>query len=53
MYFKIIGPIREVQVISAGLGIRQRRRLWKAYGRASWRKLKGIAQIESKLAYAW
>jgi len=33
-------------VIAAGPGIRERKRLWRAYGRGSWRKLKGIANIK-------
>jgi len=29
MHFEIIGAIRQIEVIAAGLGIRERRRLWK------------------------
>jgi hypothetical protein len=46
MYFEVVGTIKQVEVIAAGLGVRERRRLWKAYGRGSWRKLKGIARIK-------
>jgi len=46
MYFEIIGEIADVEVIAAGLEVRERRRLWKAYGRGAWRKLKGLAQIK-------
>jgi hypothetical protein len=46
MYFEVLGSIAEVEVIAAGPSIRERRRLWRAYGRASWRKLKGIANIQ-------
>ncbi len=46
MHFKIIGRIVEVQVIATGSAIRERRRLWKMYGKARWRKLKGIGNIE-------
>jgi hypothetical protein len=46
MNFNIVGRIRDVQVIAAGRSIRERRRLWKVYGKGRWRKLKGIAEIE-------
>jgi len=46
MYFEIVGEIRQVEVIATGAGVRKRKRLWKVYGRASWRKLKGIATIK-------
>jgi hypothetical protein len=46
MYFEVVGAIKQVEVIAAGLGVRERRRLWKAYGRGSWRKLKGIASAK-------
>jgi hypothetical protein len=39
MYFRIVGPITDV-------AIRERKRLWKNYGKARWRKLKGIAKVE-------
>jgi hypothetical protein len=46
MNFNIIGGIRQIEIIAAGPGIRERKRLWKAYGRGSWRKLKGVATIK-------
>ena len=46
MYFEIVGEITRVEVIAAGLGVRERRRLWRVYGRGAWRKLKGIARVE-------
>ncbi len=46
MHFKILGPIAEVESIATGTAIRERKRLWKAYGKARWRKLKGIANVE-------
>ena len=46
MHFKILGPIKDVEVIAIGAAIRERKRLWKFYGKARWRKLKGIANIE-------
>ncbi len=45
MYFKIVGRIKDVEVIASGQAIRERKRLWKRYGKARWRKLKGIADI--------
>jgi hypothetical protein len=44
--FRIIGEISDVQVIAAGPGVRERRRLRKTYGPGRWRKLKGVALVE-------
>ena len=46
MHFKIVGRIKDVEVIATGTAIRERKRLWKVYGKARWRKLKGIARVE-------
>jgi hypothetical protein len=46
MRFQIVGEIRDVEVIAKGSRIRERKRLWKVYGRGSWRKLKGMANIK-------
>jgi hypothetical protein len=46
MHFKIVGQITDVEVIATGKAIRERRRLWKIYGKGRWRKLKGIVDIE-------
>jgi hypothetical protein len=35
-------------VIATGAAIRERKRIWKAYGRGSWRKLKGVARVKLK-----
>ena len=43
--FRIVGEIRGVQTIASGTGIRDRKRLRKAYGQGRWRKLKGEAEI--------
>jgi hypothetical protein len=48
MYFEVVGEIKQIEIIAAGLGVRERTRLWKAYGRGSWRKLKGIASVKLK-----
>lgn len=45
MHFEIIGPIEHVEVIARGVGVRQRARLVRAFGRGRWRKLKGEANV--------
>jgi hypothetical protein len=45
MHFTIVGKVEDAEVIASGSAIRERKRLWKAYGKARWRKLKGTAQI--------
>ncbi len=45
MKFEVIGDIREVELIARGTGVKIRAYLRKAYGRGSWRKLKGIATV--------
>lgn len=46
MQFKIVGPISGTEAIAIGTAVRERKRLWKAYGKGRWRKLKGIAEVE-------
>ena len=46
MYFRIVSEITDVETIATGSGIRERARLRRLYGRARWRKRKGIAQVE-------
>ncbi len=43
--FEIIGPIQGAETIASGRGIRELRRLRKAYGGTRWRKRKGVATI--------
>jgi len=43
--FSVIGEITAIEPIARGLGIRDRARLNRLYGRARWRKLKGCALI--------
>ncbi len=50
MHFDIIGGIRQIEIIAAGLGVRERKRLWKAYGRGSWRKLKVSQTLNFRMA---
>ena len=45
MKFEVVGPIRGIEVIAKGTGIRVRSSLRKAYGPGRWRKLKGIATV--------
>jgi hypothetical protein len=45
MRFEIIGPIRDVETIAVGASIREIGRLRRAFGRARWRKRKGIARV--------
>ncbi len=46
MFFKILGKIENIEIISKGRGIRDLRRIRKIYGKGIWRKLKGIATIK-------
>ena len=41
----MLEPIREIELIARGAGIRELARLRRVYGRANWRKLKGVARI--------
>ena len=45
MKFEVLGPIKDIEVMATGSGIRVLSRLRKAYGRGRWRKLKGIATV--------
>ena len=46
MKFEIVGSIANVEVIAAGVGVRVRAYLRKAYGYGRWRKLKGTATVQ-------
>jgi hypothetical protein len=46
VFFKISGRILDVETISSGKSIRERRRLRKLYGGRRWRKMKGTAKVE-------
>ena len=43
--FTVIGEITDVEPIARGMGVRDRARLNRLYGRARWRKSKGHALI--------
>ncbi len=45
MDFEVLGPVRNVETISIGRAIRELRRLHRRYGRARWRKRKGVATV--------
>ena len=45
MDFELVGRISEVETIATGRGIRELKRLKKAYGQGRWRKCKGVATI--------
>lgn len=45
MNFKIISPIEKAETFAKGRGIRELKRLVKAYGEGNWRKRKGFARI--------
>lgn len=44
-YFKIRGPITQVETFVIGTKIRERARLRRRYGSGRWRKRKGVAEI--------
>ena len=46
MYFRIVGSISDVTTIAIGGAIREMARLRRRYGRARWRKRKGVAKVE-------
>lgn len=45
-YFRIVGQIRDVEVIATGRGVRSSKRLDQLLGKARWRKMKGSATVE-------
>ena len=45
MRFEILGEISEVETFTTGSGIREIARLRGIYGRARWRKRKGIGRV--------
>jgi len=44
--FKLISQIRDIETIAVGPGVRELALLNRRYGKGSWRKLKGIAEVE-------
>jgi len=45
MSFEIISEVTDIETIAVGNAIRDIKRLRRLYGKARWRKLKGVAQI--------
>lgn len=45
MDFELVGEITKIETIAVNLSIRDRRRLWRWYGKGRWRKLKGEAMV--------
>ncbi len=45
MRFEILGRIERAETIATRRGIREIRRLHRVYGRARWRKRKGVAEV--------
>ena len=45
MDFQLVEELRQIATIATGIGVRDRARLRKYYGRGKWRKLKGIARV--------
>ena len=45
MHFKILDPLRQVETIAVGAGIRELKRLRRVYGPGRWRKRKGVTRI--------
>jgi hypothetical protein len=46
MHLRILGEIEEIETIATGSGIREIARLRRRYGRARWRKRKGVTEVE-------
>ncbi|MEO6543665.1 MAG: hypothetical protein ABIP05_06420 [Nitrospiraceae bacterium] len=45
MYFKLLGPLTQIETFAVGSGIREIARLRKFYGKGRWRKRKGIVKV--------
>ncbi len=45
MDFEIVSEITDLETFAVGLGVRDRKRLWRLYGKGRWRKRKGVAQV--------
>jgi hypothetical protein len=48
MDFEIIGEISDVEIIAVSGGVTDIGRLRRVYGRGRWRKLKGVARVQSR-----
>jgi len=45
MFFEILGEFGDVEATAAGRATRELHRLQKRYGKAKWRKMKGVCEI--------
>ena len=45
VHFEILGEIASIETIARSGGIRELKRLRKAYGAGTWRKRKGVARV--------
>lgn len=45
MDFQLLEPLRDVETIAQGAGIRELARLRRTYGAGRWRKRKGVARV--------
>jgi hypothetical protein len=45
VWFELVGPIEDIEIIAVGRLIRSLPRLRRDYGGGRWRKLKGIAMV--------
>jgi hypothetical protein len=46
MRFEVLDDVNWIETIASGRGIRELKRLNRAYGRTTWRKCKGVAIIK-------
>ena len=53
MDFELVSEITDVETIATGIGVRDRARLRRQYGRARWRKVKGVAKVRLPSGYGW
>jgi hypothetical protein len=45
VFFEVVGEIGSIETIASGKAIRELNRLEKRYGKAKWRKMKGVCEI--------
>lgn len=48
---RVLSPIRDAEVIASGSGIRILEALRRNFGGRNWRKMKGVARVESVEGY--
>jgi hypothetical protein len=53
MRFRLLSEFTNIEIIARGSGVDARHELNRQYGRANWRKLKGIATIEYEDGQIW